>query len=46
MTFQLSIMEKMGTLPNETIHIILECAMHLHDHQNKVMPLMKPSKVG
>ncbi len=43
MTFQLSIVEKMGTFPNEMIHIMLECAMHLHGHRNKVMPFMKPS---
>jgi hypothetical protein len=35
-------MEKMGTLLNETIHIMPKCAMHLHGHHNKMMPLMKP----
>jgi hypothetical protein len=35
-------MEKMGTLPNETIHITLGCIVHLHGHQNKIVPLMKP----
>jgi len=28
-------MEKMNTLPNETIHITSKCIMHLHDHRNK-----------
>jgi hypothetical protein len=41
MTSQLSIMEKMGTLPDEMIHITPKCIMHLHGHQNKVVPLMK-----
>jgi hypothetical protein len=36
-------MEKMNTLPDETIYIMPKCVMHLHDHQNKVMPFMKPS---
>jgi hypothetical protein len=35
-------MEKMNTLPDETIHITPRCAMHLHGHWNKVVPLMKP----
>ncbi len=43
MISQSSIVEKIGTLPNETIHIMPGCAMHLHCHQNKVVPLMKPS---
>ncbi len=43
MTFQLFIVEKMGTLFDETIHITLGCAMHLHCHQNKVVPFMKPT---
>jgi hypothetical protein len=43
MTFQSSIVEKMSTLPIETIHIMPECVVHLHGHQNKVVPLMKPS---
>jgi len=42
MTSQLSIVEKTGTLPNETIHITPEYTMHLHGHHNKVVPLMKP----
>jgi hypothetical protein len=37
-----SIVEKMSTLPNEVIHITLECAMHLYDHRNKMVPFMKP----
>jgi hypothetical protein len=43
MTSQLHIVEKMCTLFDETIHIMPKCTMHLHGHQNKVMPLMKPS---
>jgi hypothetical protein len=39
----LSIVEKMGTLLDETIHIMLECVVHLHDHRNKMVPLMKLS---
>ncbi len=42
MTFRLFIMEKMGTLLDETIHIMPRCAMHLHGHWNKVVPFMKP----
>jgi hypothetical protein len=42
MTFQSFIVEMMGTFPNETIHIMPRCVMHLHDHQNKVVPFMKP----
>jgi hypothetical protein len=34
-------MEKTSTLLNETIHIMLECVMHLHGHRKKVVPLMK-----
>jgi hypothetical protein len=30
------------TLPDKTIHIMLGCVMHLHGHQNKVVPFMKP----
>ncbi len=29
--------------PNETIHITLVCAVHLHGHQNNVMAFMKSS---
>ncbi len=43
MTFRLSTVEKTSTFPDKTIHIKLECAMHLHGHQNKVVPFMKPS---
>ncbi len=43
MTFQLSIVEKTGTLPNQMIHIMLKCVVHLHGHQNKMVPFMKPS---
>jgi hypothetical protein len=42
MTSQLPIVEKTCTLFDETIHIMPECTMHLHGHQNKAMPLMKP----
>ncbi len=43
MTSQSYIMEKMGTLPDEMIHIMPEDAMHLQGHQNKVVPFMKLS---
>jgi len=33
----------MDTLLDETIHIMLGCTVHRHGHQNKVVPLMKPS---
>ncbi len=36
-------MEKTSTLFVEMIHIMPECVVHLYDHQNKVMPLIKPS---
>ncbi len=42
MTFWSSIMEKIGTIPDEMIHITLEFIVHLHGHQNKVVPLVKP----
>ncbi len=42
MTFRSSIVENMNTFFDETIHITLGCATHLHGHQNKVVPLMKP----
>jgi hypothetical protein len=42
MTSWSSIVEKMGTLPNEMIHIKPECHMHLHGHWNKMVPFMKP----
>ncbi len=38
-----SIVEKTSTILDESIHITFGCAMHLHDHHNKVVPLMKPS---
>jgi len=38
MTSWLFIMEKMATLINETIHIVLRCIVHPHDHWNKVVP--------
>jgi hypothetical protein len=38
-----SIMEKMSTLPDETIHITPKCVMHLHGHWNKMVPLTKLS---
>ncbi len=43
MTFRSSIVEKIDTLPNETIHMTFGCVVHLHGHKNKVVPLMKPS---
>jgi hypothetical protein len=42
MTFQPFIMENMGTLPDETIHIMPGCTMHLYGHQNKVMSFVEP----
>ncbi len=38
-----SIMEKMGTFPDEIIHIMPGYIVHLHDHQSKMVPFMKPS---
>jgi hypothetical protein len=35
--------EKIGTLPNQMIHIMFKCVVHLHGHRNKVVPFMKPS---
>jgi hypothetical protein len=35
MTSQSSIVKKTGTFPNETIHITLKCAVHLHDIEIK-----------
>jgi hypothetical protein len=43
MTFESSIVEKMGTLLDEMIYIMFEYVVHLHGHRNKVVPLMKPS---
>ncbi len=42
MSFRSSIMEKMSTFFDEMIHIMLECAVHLHGHWNKVVPVMNP----
>jgi hypothetical protein len=42
MTSWSSIMEKTSTFPNETIHITLECVVHLHGHWNKMVPFLKP----
>ncbi len=33
---------KMSTLFDEIIHITFGCVMHLHGHQNKMVPFMKP----
>jgi hypothetical protein len=41
MTYYLS-MENTSTLSKEIIHITFRCAMHLHGHRNKMVPLMKP----
>ncbi len=38
----MSIVEKMNTYSNETIHITSRCTMHLHGHHNKVVSFMKP----
>ncbi len=43
LTFSSSIMKKMNTLPNETTYITPRCAMHLHDHWNKMVIFMNPS---
>jgi hypothetical protein len=43
MTFWLSIVEKMSTFLDETIHIMPRCVVHFHGHQNKMVPFMKPS---
>ncbi len=32
----------MSTFFDEMIHIMTECNVHLHNHKNKVMSLMKP----
>ncbi len=42
MTSRSPIMEKTNTPLDETIHIMPKCAMHLHGHRNKMVPLMKP----
>jgi hypothetical protein len=41
MIIWLSIVEKTGTLPNEMIHIVSRCVVHIHGHWNKMMPFMK-----
>jgi hypothetical protein len=38
-----SIVEKKNTFLSEMIHIMFGCVMHLYDHSNKMVPLMKPS---
>jgi hypothetical protein len=43
MTSRSPIMGKTSTLLDETIHIMPGCTVHLHDHRNKVTPLMKLS---
>ncbi len=43
MTSRSSTVEKMGTLLDKIIHNVPECAAHLHGHQNKVVPFIKPS---
>jgi len=43
MTSRSSIVEKMSTLLDDIIHITSRCTMCLRGHQNKVVPLMKPS---
>jgi hypothetical protein len=43
MTFRSSIVEKTCTFPNETIHIMYECVVHLHGYWNKMASFMKPS---
>jgi hypothetical protein len=35
-------MAKTGTFPNEMIHIMPRCVVHLHGHYNKMVPFMKP----
>ncbi len=37
------IVRKLSTFLNTTIHITPTCNVHLHGHQNKMVPLMKPS---
>jgi len=43
MTFWSSIVEKIGTLPDETIYIMFECIVYLHGHRNKLVDFMKSS---
>jgi hypothetical protein len=42
MTSWSSIVEKVSKFPDETIHITPKCIEHLHGHENKMVPLMKP----
>jgi len=42
MTSQSSIMEEMGTLFDEMIHVMPGFTVHLHGHWNKMVPFMKP----
>jgi hypothetical protein len=42
MTFRLLIVKKTSTFLDEMIHITHKCTMHLHGHQNKMVPLIKP----
>jgi hypothetical protein len=42
MISQSSIVKKMNTLFDETIHITPKCVVHLHGHQNKMVLLLKP----
>jgi len=41
MTFRLSNVEQTSTFPNEMIHIMPRCIVHLHGHQNNMVPLIK-----
>jgi len=43
MTHPSFIVEKTSTFLDGMIHITLGCAMHLHSHQNKMVPFMKLS---
>jgi len=42
MTSRLSIVKKTSTLPNEMIHIMFKCVVHLHGHWKKMVPFTKP----
>jgi hypothetical protein len=37
------ILKMTSTFPNEMIHVMSGCVMHLHGHQNKMVHLLKPS---
>jgi len=43
MTSQSFIVKKANTFPNETIHIMHGCIVHLCGHRNKMVPFIKPS---